>query len=167
MNIALFTTQVPNVVSPHQEITAIIDLSPERAIELLELMNDITSRAIHSSTIFRISSFEPSALIVPAYALPELPAPNDFIILRDDYAVTAVTPIKLIHANVMPLYINWAATDEHNRFTLTTSDLDAEVLKIVARGEALQPGTTSQSINGTQNPSPSSLLITPERNWLH
>jgi hypothetical protein len=166
MNIALFTTQLPNVVSPHQEITAIIDLSPDRAIELLELMNDVTTRAIHSSTIFRISSFEPSALIVPAYALPELPAPNDFIILRDDYAVNAVTPIKLIHANVMPLYVNWAATDESNRFTITTSDLDAEVLRLVARGETLQPGTTSRSVKNAQNPSPES-LITREGKWLH
>jgi hypothetical protein len=166
MNIALFSTQIPRVVSPHQEITAIIDLSQERAVELLELMNDITARAISSSTIFRVSSFETSALIVPAYALPELPTPNDFIVLRDDYVVNAVTPIKLIHANVMPLYVNWAATDEQDRFMINTSDLDAEVLRIVARGETLQPGTTSQSLTCARNPSHGS-LITPERNWLH
>jgi hypothetical protein len=166
MNIALYTTQIPNVTSPHQEITAIIDLSQQRAVELLELMNDITARANTSSTTFRTTSFEPSALIVPAYALPELPAPNDFVILKNDYIVNAVTPVKLIHANIMPFFINWAATDENDRFTIQTSDLDAEILKIAARGETLKPGTTSQTLNNPQSPS-SDTLLTPDGDWLH
>lgn len=166
MNIALYTTQIPHVTSPHQEITAIVDLSQERALELLELMNDITLRAATSSTIFRISSFEPAALIVPAYALEQLPAPNDFIILPDDYSVNAITPIKLVHANVMPLYTNWSAIDQANRFILTTADLNAEVLKLVARGESLPPGSSNATVNNLLSTSAYS-LITIERNWLH
>jgi hypothetical protein len=166
MNIALYTTQIPRVMFPHQEITAIIVLSQERAKELLELMNDITIRATTSSTIFRISSFEASALIVPAYALEQLPAPNDFIILPEDFSVNAITRIKLIHANVMPRYANWSAVDENNRFIFTTADLPAEVLTLAARGESLPPGSTNASLNNI--PSTSDLsLITTERKWLH
>jgi hypothetical protein len=53
LNIALHTTQIPYVTSPHQEVIAIIDITPKRAIELLELMNDITARACASSTTFK------------------------------------------------------------------------------------------------------------------
>jgi hypothetical protein len=166
MNIALYTTQIPRVTFPHQEITAIIVLSQERARDLLELMNDITIRATTSSTIFRISSFEASALIVPAYALEQLPAPNDFIILPEDFSVNAITRIKLIHANVMPRYTNWSAVDENNRFILTTADLPVEVLTLAARGEALPPGSTNASLNNSLSTSEFS-LITTERKWLH
>jgi hypothetical protein len=128
-------------------------------------MNDITIRATSSSTIFRISSFEPAALIVPAYALEQLPAPNDFIVLPDHFTVNAITPIKLIHANVMPRYTNWSATDENNRFILTTADLPAEVLTLAARGESLPPGSTNASVNNIHSTSDTS-LITTERKWL-
>lgn len=165
MNIALHTTQIPPVAPPSQEIIAIVDLSRERALELLELMNDITRRAATSSTTFRISSFEPNALIVPAYALKDAPAENDFLILPEDYSVSAITPIKLIHANVMPLYANWSATDLHDRFIITTMDLNAHVLKLVARGDSLAPGSTIASINTLSTYAHS--LITTERNWLH
>jgi hypothetical protein len=163
MHIALSTTQIPPATSKPQEIIAIIDLSQERALELLALMNDITLRAITSCTTFRISSFERDALIVPAYALKELPAANDFLILPEDYSLTAITPIKLIHANVMPLYTNWSATDENERFILTTVDLTSQLLKLVARGQSLPPGST----NATLNTLSTNALIIAEQEWLH
>ena len=164
MNIALSTTQIPPADST-QEIITIIDLSQERALELLALMSDITLRATNSSTIFRISSFEPDALIVPAYALKQLPAATDFLILPEDYKVTAITPIKLIHANVMPFYANWSATDENDCFTLTTVDINAQLLKLVSRGQSLPPGSTNATLN-TLTTSPDALIIT-EPQWLH
>ena len=133
MNIALSTTQIPPATSPQQRIIAIVDLSQERALELLTLMNDITLRAASSSTIFRISTFEQNAVIVLAYALSTLPAPHDFLILPEDFSMTALTPIKLIHANVMPRYTNWSATDPNDDFILTTIDLNARLLQLVAR----------------------------------
>ena len=105
-------------------------------------------------------------MIVPTYALEQLPAPNDFIVLTDDYSVNAITPIKLIHANVMPLYANWSAIDENNRFILTTADLNSEVLKLAARGESLPPGSTNATVNTSLSTAPNS-LITKERKWLH
>ena len=162
MNIALSTTQIPPATSGPQEIITIIDLLQERALELLALMSDITLRATTSSTIFRISSFEPDALIVPAYALKQLPAANDFLILPEDYKVTAITPIKLIHANVMPLYANWSATDENDRFILTTVDISAQLLRLVSRGQSLRPGST----NATFTTSPDALVLT-EPQWIH
>jgi hypothetical protein len=78
MYIGLYTTQIPPVTDPRQEIIAILDLPQERALELLELMNHITRRAATSSTIFRISSFESNALMVPAYALKAVPRPTIF-----------------------------------------------------------------------------------------
>jgi hypothetical protein len=166
LNIALHTTQVPKVTSPHQEVIAIIDLTAERALELLELMNDITLRASASSTTFKISSFEMSALFVPAYALTQLPAPGDFVILPPDYSVTAVTPIKLVHTNVMPLYVNWTAADENDHFIVNSAELDAEILKIVACGQTLAPGSTSLSVKNAQRPSDDS-IIHKEQKWLH
>jgi hypothetical protein len=164
MNIALFTTQIPPATSPQQRIIAIVDLSQERALELLTLMNDITLRAANSSTIFRISSFEQNAVIVPAYALTTLPAPHDFLILAEDFSMTALTPIKLIHANVMPRYTNWSATDENDDFILTTIDLNARLLQLVARGQSLPPGSTNATLNTL---STSDFLMTTENNWLH
>jgi hypothetical protein len=166
INIALHTTQIPNTTSPHQEIVAIIDLTQERALELLELMNEITLRASASSTLFRISSFEPNALYVPAYALTTLPEPGDFIVLPPDYAVTAVTPIKLVHTNVMPLYVNWTATDENDHFLINTAELDGEVLKAIASGLELPPGSTSHSLKNATRPSDKN-TVTHEENWLH
>lgn len=164
MNIALFTTQIPPATSPQQRIIAIVDLSQERALELLTLMNDITLRAANSSTIFRISSFEQNAVIVPASALSTLPAPHDFLILPEDFSMTALTPIKLIHANVMPRYTNWSATDENDDFILTTIDLNARLLQLVARGKSLPPGSTNATLNTL---STSDFLMTTENNWLH
>lgn len=164
MNIALSTTQIPPATSPQQRIIAIVDLSQERALELLTLMNDITIRAASSSTIFRISSFDQNAVIVPASALSTLPAPHDFLILPEDFSMTAFTPIKLIHANVMPRYTNWTATDENDNFILTTIDLNARLLQLVARGQSLPPGSTNATLNTL---STSDFLMTTENNWLH
>jgi hypothetical protein len=164
MHIALSTTQIPPATSTPQEIIAIVDLSQERALELLALMNDITLRATNSSTTFRMSSFERDALIVPAYALKELPAANDFLILPEDYSVTAITPIKGIHANVMPLYTNWSATDENDRFILTTVDLTSQLLKLVARGQSLTPGSTNATLNTLSS---TNAIIIAEPQWLH
>jgi hypothetical protein len=166
LNIALHTTQIPHVTSPHQEIITIIDLTHDRATELLELMNDITLRACASSTTFKISSFEPSALYVPAYALRELPSPDDFVILPSNFSVTAVTSIKLVHANIMPLFVNWTASDQNERFIVNTAELDAEIFKLVARGETLAPGSTSYSVKNAIRPSSGS-LIAQERKCLH
>ena len=165
MYIALYTTQIPPITDPKQEISAIVDLSKERALELLELMNDITRRAATSSTIFRISSFEANALIVPAYALNQGPAFNDFLILPEDFSVTDTTPIKLIHANVMPLYTNWSATDPDSNFILTTIDLNSQVLKLVARGDSLAPGSTNIALDNLTTLARS--IITSEPKWLH
>lgn len=166
LNIALHTTQVPPVTSPHQEVIAIINLTPERATELLELMNDITQRAATSSTTFKLSSFETSALFVPAYALSQLPSPDDFIILPPNYVVTTITPIKLVHANVLPFFIDWSATDENDGFIINTTALHADTLKLVACGKTLPSGSTSHSVTNTNRPSLVS-LITAEGHWLH
>jgi hypothetical protein len=164
-NIALHTTQIPPLSSPHQEIIAIINLTRERALELLELMNEIILRASASSTTFRISSFEPAALYVPAFTLATLPPAGDFVVLPPDYTVTSLTPIKLVHTNVMPLFTNWTATDENDRFLINTAELDAEVLKAIASGITLPPGTTGHSLKHAE-PRSDQDIITCEEHWL-
>jgi hypothetical protein len=164
--IALHTTQIPPIASPHQEIIAIIHLTRERALELLELMNEITLRASASSTTFRISSFERAALYVPSEALTMRPTPGDFIVLPPDYTVTSLSPIKLVHTNVMPLFINWAATDQGDRFLINTTDLDVELLKAVASGFTLAAGTTRHSLKSEQPLSNDNSLIY-EKTWIH
>jgi hypothetical protein len=164
-NIALHTTQIPPANSPYQQIIAIIHLTPERALELLELMNEITLRASTSSTTFRISSFEPSAFYVPAFALKTLPAPGDFVVLPSDYTVASLTPIKLVHTNVMPFFINWTAIDLNDHFLINTAELNVEMLKAVASGLTLPPGTTRHSLEKDQPPSNDSIIY--ERTWIH
>jgi len=55
--IALPTSRIPRATALHEAVTAIIKLTPERALELLELMREITARARYSSKAFKISSF--------------------------------------------------------------------------------------------------------------
>lgn len=165
-NIALHTTQIPTVISPTQEVIAIIELTRDRATELLELMDEITLRACLSSTTYKTSSFESSALYVPAYALSQLPSPGDFIVLPHDYIVTAVTPIKLVHANVFPLFVTWTATQKDDQFTVNSTEIDAEILKIAARGETLPTGSTYASVENSLKPSPCS-FIKHETDWLN
>ena len=167
--IALRTTQIPPVASPHQEIIAIIELTPERALELLELMQEITMRASASSTTFRISSFERAALYAPACALTTLPSQGDFVVLPTDYTVTAtsLTPIKLVHTNVMPLFINWTAIDQNDRFLINSTELNVELLKAVAYGIALPPGSTRQSLKTLHEQASNDSNLIYENNWLH
>jgi len=84
--------------------------------------------------------------------------------VTEDYSVTAITPIKGIHANVMPLYTNWSATDENDRFILTTVDLTSQLLKLVARGQSLTPGSTNATLNTLSS---TNALIIAEQQWLH
>lgn len=166
--IALRTTQIPPVTSPHQEIIAIIELTPERALELLELMREITMRASASSTTFRISSFERAALYAPACALTVLPSPGDFVILPNDYTVTAssLTPMKLVHTNVMPLFINWTAIAQNDRFLINSTELNVEVLRAIAYGFPIPPGATRLYLQNLQLTSDDTTLLF-ENNWLH
>jgi hypothetical protein len=165
-DIALHTTQIPPTTSPHQEIVAIIHLTRERALELLELMNEITLRASASCNTFRISSFELGALYVPSEALTTRPTRGDFVVLPPDYTVTSRAPIKLVHTNVMPLFINWAATDQDDRFLISTTDLHVELLKAIASGLALPPGTTRHSLNG-EHPASCDDSVMYEKTWIH
>ena len=166
--IALHTTQIPPVAPPQQELVAIIHLTPERALELLELMNEITLRASTSSTTFRISSFERTAFYVPSTALTTRPTPGDFVVLPPDYSVTSssLSPTKLVHTNIMPHFINWAATDQDDRFLISTTDLDVEFLTAVASGLTLPPGTTRTFLSKEQPPSYDDILIY-EKTWIH
>ena len=165
--IALHTTQIPPAPSPQQELVAIIHLTRERALELLELVNEITLRASSSSTTFRISSFERTAFYVPAMALTTRPTPTDFVVLPPDFTVpsTYLSPIKQVHTNIMPHFIHWAATDEDDRFLISTTDLDVELLSAVASGLTLPPGTTRKSLKKEKHPSYQNLIY--ENTWIH
>lgn len=143
--IALPTTRLPRSAI-HDSITAIIFLTAERSCELLELMQDIRAKAQYSSRTFKISSFEPSGLYVPSRTLVKQPAPGDFLVLDDDFVVTDIASVKVIHADVLPSVVTWEAYDEQERFKLTTAELSGEVLKAIARGFPLPPNSTNQAI---------------------
>jgi hypothetical protein len=66
----------------------------------------------------------------------------------------------------MPLYTTRPATDENDRFLIHTAELDAEVLKAIASGLTLPPGTTGHSLNHAERRSHHA-IITYEKNWLH
>ena len=161
--IALPTARIPRATALHEAVTAIIKLTPERAWELLELMREITTRARYSSKAFKISSFEPNALYVPSYTLIQRPAPGDFLVLENDFLVTSITPVKVVHADVMPFFVTWEAYDLNERFKLTTAELDCEVLKAIARGHVLAPDSTSHTIkNATRL---SSAIFNMTKDW--
>lgn len=136
-SIALNTFRLPRLAN--KSVTAIIKIDQSRAQELLNLMREITIKAEQSSHTFKISSFESNALYVPSHALLEQPAPNDFLVLPEDFIVTDTTPVKMIHADVMPFQVVWEAYDPAENYKLTTASLEAFTLQIIARGIHLPP----------------------------
>lgn len=160
--IALPTSRVPKSNALQDSITAIIFLTPERSCELLELMQDIRTKAQHSSRTFKISSFEPAALYVPSRTLIKQPAPGDFLVLDDDFVVTQISPVKVVHADVLPSVVAWEAYDEQERFKLTTVELSGEVLKAIARGFPLPPNSTNQAI---RNASARPMIFNLIKDW--
>jgi len=165
--IALPTSRIPRATLLHEAVTAIIKLTPKRALELLELMREITARARYSSQAFKISSFEPNALYVPSYALIKRPTPGDFLVLENDFLVTSITPVKVIHADVMPFFVTWEAYDLNERFKLTTAELDCEVLKAIARGYILPPDSTSDTIKNASRLSNAIFNMTKDWPTIH
>lgn len=162
--IALPTLRLPRASNPWSSVTAIIKLDPERACELLDLMRDITSKAQQSSRTFKISSFEPNALYVPTYALLETPASNNFLVLPQDFEVSDVTPVKVIHADVIPHYVSWEAYDPEETFKLTTPMLDSLTLEAISKGLTFPPLSTRETIQ--QLATRSSTLFNLTKNWL-
>jgi hypothetical protein len=65
----------------------------------------------------------------------------------------------------MPLYTHWSATDPDNQFILTTTDLNATILKLVAHGDSLAPGSTNIVLDNLSTFAET--LISAEHNWLH
>jgi len=142
--LALATRAIPRD-STAESITAIIKLTPDRAQELLALMREIASLATTSSRVFKVSTFEPLALYVPTRTLHLRPEPNNFLVLPSDFEVSTIAQIKLVHADVLPFAVSWQAYDLHNRFTLTTSKIDPQILHAIASGVALPPCTVRET----------------------
>jgi hypothetical protein len=162
--IALPTSRLPRANSPWSSITAIIKLDPERAWELLDLMRDITSKAQQSSRTFKISSFEPNALYVPTHALLETPAANNFLVLPPDFEVSDITPVKVIHADVIPYFVSWEAYDPEETFKLTTAMLDSLTLEAISKGLTFPPMSTRETLE--QLATRSNSLFTLTKTWL-
>ena len=162
--IALPTTRLPRVNHQFSSTTAIIKLDEQRAWELLELMRDITSKAEQSSRTFKISSFESNALYVPTHALLEAPAPNNFLVLPQDFEVSDITAVKVIHADVIPHFVSWEAYDPEETFKLTTAMLDSLTLEAIAKGLMFPPMSTRETIE--QLAMRSNSLFTLTKNWL-
>jgi hypothetical protein len=109
-------------------------------------MREIAAKAYSSPRTFKISNFEPNALYVPSHALLEHPAPNDFLILEPHFIITDLTPVKAIHADVMPQNISWEAYDLNETFKLTTAALDRRLLEAIARGHIFPPNTSRHAL---------------------
>lgn len=163
ITLALATKQFPLEPS-HPPITAIIRISPERARELLALMKDISAFANYSSTAFRVSSFERRAIYVPTKSLPLhfRPEPDNFIVLEPGYKTTDLSPVKIIHADVLPFTVSWAARDLYNRFSLDTSELDSRVLVAIGAQLSISPGSTSSAFTGIRQPPIPPLIRVPK-----
>ena len=142
--LALSTTRLPE--SPGgQPIVAIIKLTAHRANELLSLMKEIALLGSVSSHVFKVSSFEPRALYVPAQTLPFTPDKNNFLVLPANFEISAIRQVKIIYADVLPLTVLWQACDLHDRFTLTTPEVDSRVLQTIASGTPIFPGATRET----------------------
>ena len=144
-SLAISTHRIPE--NPNAErITAIVKLTPERAGELISLMNEIANLATVSSRVFKVSSFEPRVLYVPSRALRFYPQTNDFLVLPSTFEVTAVAQVKLVHADVLPFAVSWQAYDLNNRFILTTTEISAVFLQAIASGASILPSTTRENL---------------------
>jgi hypothetical protein len=164
--LALPTIRVP--ASSDTPITAIIQLTQDRAGTLLSAMRDMSFLATHSSSLFKLSSFETSALYVPNSNLGFTPPENDFVVLPSEFQVAQTIPLQYVHAEVFPSSIYWQASDEAQTFTLRTTEIQAPLLHLITNGAILEPGISSSTLPVTKPRRPMPFLdIAKYREHLH
>jgi len=147
VTIALPTTRIPHLSAGKSTIAAIIQLTSQRAAELLNAMKQISTLAARSSSLFRISSFEESLFYVAMADLPIKPAVDSFVVLPSEFVPARVVPVDFVHADIYPSSVCWRGSDEPETFSLLTSELHPPLLQLIASATVLEPGTSSLEIS--------------------
>jgi hypothetical protein len=147
--------------------TAIIQLDAKRTLDLLAAMKTITALAEHSSSLFKISSFEANVLYVPPNDLAFRPAPSNFLILLQRFKSYDPLPVEYVHADIFPWSVCWNASDQADNFSLSTTEVYPPLLNLIASGTLLEPGTSKENLIPFQHRSTFFFNLSKYRNPLH
>jgi hypothetical protein len=139
--IALPTVQTPPQADPGRSLVAVAVLTRTRASELLRQMETVTELASKWVGVFKLCAFDGNTFYVPAeYALAE-PARAEFTVLSPSFTTPEIIKLVRPQIGIVPGAVIWEACDEQNRLAVTTIELSADVLRAVAVGGILSPGT--------------------------
>ena len=139
--IALPTVRTPSRTEPGRNLVAVAVLTRTRASEILRQMEAVTELASKWVGVFKLCAFDGSTFYVPAEYGEARQGRGEFVVLDPSYTTPEITKLVRPQIGIIPGAVVWEAFDERNGFSVTTIELSAEVLRAVAAGGILEPGT--------------------------
>jgi hypothetical protein len=143
--IALPTVRRPTSDEAGQSLIAVAVFTRERAAEILRRMEYVAEQASQAESwlgVFKLCAFDKNTFYVPAEYVRPLPEGNDFIVLDPEYTFPGMVQLVRLQVNILPGAVTWEAHDPVDRFTVETPEMSADVLRAIAIGGVLEPGST-------------------------
>ena len=143
--IALPTVRTPPQADAARSLVAVAVLTRTRASEILRQMEAVKELATKWAGVFKLCAFDGNTFYVPAeYATP-CRGGGQFVVLDANYTTPEIAELVRPQIGIIPGAVIWEAFDGQNRFGVTTIELSAEVLRAVAVGGILSPGTVQNA----------------------
>lgn len=159
--IALPTVRTPPRADAARSLVAVAVLTRTRASEILRQMEAVKELATKWAGVFKLCAFDGNTFYVPAEYAPRHRGGGQFVVLDANYTTPEIAELVRPQIGIIPGAVIWEAFDEQNRFGVTTIELSAEVLRAVAVGGILSPGTV-QNAGYYTLPAEPMLVPTPE-----
>src|SRR5437764_10155484 len=148
--IALPTVRRPPSGEAGQSLVAIAIFTMERAAEILRRMEYVAEQASQVESwlgVFKLCAFDKNTFYVPAECVRTLPEGNDFVVLDPEYTFPGMVQLVRLQINILPGAVTWEAHCGDDRFTVETPELSADVLRAIAIGGVLVPGSTMNAMS--------------------
>lgn len=148
--IALPTVRRPPSDEAGRSFVAIAVFTRGRAAEILRRMEYVTELASQAESwlgIFKLCAFDKNTFYVPAEYVRPAPGGNDFTVLDPEVTFPGMARLVRLQINILPGAVTWEAHDGDDRFTVETPDLGADVLRAIAIGGVLEPGSTMNAMS--------------------
>ncbi len=140
------TTSISAIERTNQKLdfTAVVCLSEERAVEMLEYVTHMKYVRSHWPDAWGIFAFEPEGPLFLPISVIQVPANRHYVILSESF-----TPHEILSTESNALLItsegaSWQTTDSTNSFNLNTREIDDRLLRLLASGIPLRQGTDAQ-----------------------
>ena len=143
--IALPTVQTPPQADAAQSLVAVAVLTRTRASEILRQMEVVKELAAKWAGVFKLCAFDGNTFYVPAEYATAHRGGGQFVVLDANYTTPEIAELVRPQIGIIPGAVIWEAFDEQNRFSVTTIELSAEVLRAVAVGGLLSPVTAQNA----------------------